>query len=148
MFAIDPNFRVGYVQTWNLSVQRDLPLSLQTVVTYLGTKGTRGVQEFLPNTCAPTPGATACPGTPGPSGYVYRTSNGNLTREAGSIELRRRLRNGFTARLLYTYAKSLDDDYSLSGQGSVTNDSSVAQDWTNPSAQRGLSTTDQRICST
>jgi trimeric autotransporter adhesin len=139
-FAIDPHFRVGYVQTWNLSVQRDLPYSLQMVVTYLGTKGTRGVQEFLPNTYAP--GVTTTPCTS--CGYAYRTSNGNLTREAGSVELRRRLRNGFTARLLYTYAKSLDDDYSLSGQGSVSSSAGYAQDWQNLAGQRGLSNTDQR----
>jgi hypothetical protein len=24
-FGVDPNFRVGYLQTWNLKVQRDLP---------------------------------------------------------------------------------------------------------------------------
>jgi hypothetical protein len=144
-FAIDPNFKVGYVQTWNLSVQRDLPMSLQAVVTYVGTKGTRGVQEILPNSCPPqaADGSTKCPYT-GVSGYEYRTSNGNLTREAGSFELRRRLRNGFQARLLYTYAKSLDDDYSLSGQGPVNNASGIAQDWTNPAGQRALSITDQR----
>ena len=51
-FAIDPNFRVGYVQIWQLSAQRDLPLSLQMLATYQGTKGTRGQQEILPNTYA------------------------------------------------------------------------------------------------
>jgi hypothetical protein len=143
-FAIDPHFRVGYVQTWNLAVQRDLPFSLQTIVTYLGIKGTRGVQEFLPNSCPPPASGVSTACTTATSGYVYRTSNGNLTREAGTLELRRRLRNGFQARMLYTYAKSLDDDYSLSGQGSVNNSSGIAQDWTNPAGQRGLSTTDQR----
>jgi hypothetical protein len=143
-YAIDPHFHVAYVQTWYLTVERDLPASLHLTATYLGIKGTRGVQEFQPNTCAPIPGLTACPGTTGPFGYVYRTSNGNSTREAGTLELRRRLRAGFQARLLYTYSKSLDDDYSLSAQGSVNNASGFAQDWTNPSAQRGLSTTDQR----
>ena len=49
-FAVDPNFRVGYAQTWQLSVQRDLPGALQLTATYLGVKGTRGVQQFLPNT--------------------------------------------------------------------------------------------------
>ena len=24
-FAVDPNFRVGYAQNWQISVQRDLP---------------------------------------------------------------------------------------------------------------------------
>ena len=59
-FAIDPNFRVGYVQTWHLKVQRDLPGSLQLTATYLGIKGTRGVQEFLPNTF-PIGAVNPCP---------------------------------------------------------------------------------------
>ncbi len=41
-FAVDPNFRVGYAQNWQLSVQRDLPGSLQLTANYLGIKGTRG----------------------------------------------------------------------------------------------------------
>jgi len=49
-FAVDPNFRVGYAQVWQLAVQSDLPGALQITATYLGIKGTRGVQEFLPNT--------------------------------------------------------------------------------------------------
>jgi hypothetical protein len=66
-----------------------------------------------------------------------------LTREAGTVELRRRLRNGLQARLFYTYAKSLDDYYSLSGQGSVSS-GQIAQDWQHPNGQRALSTSDQR----
>jgi hypothetical protein len=140
-FAVDPNFRVGYEQVWNLQVRRDLPGSLQLSVTYQGFKGTRGVQEFLPNTAPP--GATN-PYAAHPVGYLYRTSNGDSTREAGIVSLRRRLRSGLAAGLTYTYSKSLDDDYSLSGQGGVSNSSGVAQDWTNPGGQRGLSTFDQR----
>ena len=142
-FAIDPNFKVGYVQTWGMSLQRDLPASLQMVATYEGIKGTRGVQEFLPNTCAPGVTVTSTCDF-GPSGYYYRTSNGNLTRQMGSMELRRRLRNGLQARVLYTFAKSIDDDYSLSGQGGVTSSGGVAQDWQHLNTQRALSTTDQR----
>jgi hypothetical protein len=149
-FAIDPNFRVGYAQVWLVSAQRDLPGSLQMVATYTGTKGTRGVQEFLPNTYAPG-AANPCPSCA--SGYVYRTSGGNSTDEAGSIQLRRRLRSGLTAGLTYTFAKALDDDYSLGGQGPVSAgvtgggsglSGQIAQDWRNPSGQRGLSTFDQR----
>ena len=138
-FAIDPNFKVGYVQAWYLSGERDLPYSLHATVTYNGIKGTHGVQEFLPNTCPPSATCAAAP-----SGYRYRTSGGNLTRESGSVELRRRLRNGFTSRLLYTYAKSLDDDYSLSGQGVINSGGGIAQDWLHPEGQRALSTSDQR----
>src|SRR5579862_1177169 len=66
-FAVDPNFRVGYSQNWQLSVQRDLPFALQMTATYLGIKGTRGMQEFLPNTF-PTGAVNPCATCP--AGYI------------------------------------------------------------------------------
>ncbi len=105
-FAVDPNFRVGYAQNWQVSVQRDLPGALVVTATYLGIKGTRGVQDFLPNTLS-AGAANPCPSVP--PDFTYLTSNGNSTREAGQIQLRRRLHNGFTASLQYTFSKSIDD---------------------------------------
>jgi len=148
-FAVDPNFRVGYAQTWQLAVQRDLPAALQMTATYLGIKGTRGVQQFLPNTY-PLGAANPCPTCP--TGYTYEASNGNSTRESGSLQLRRRLRSGFTATLQYTYSKSIDDDALLGGQGPIAGgatsqtqgNSQVAQNWLNLRGERGLSTFDQR----
>jgi trimeric autotransporter adhesin len=156
-FGVDPNFRIGYVQTWNASVQQDLPGSLVMTATYTGTKGTRLIQEFMPNMYpVGSTLAQACPSCP--SDFVYLTSNGNSTRQAGSIQLRRRLRNGLTATLQYTYSKSIDDASSFTGAGitssggslsSVQSSSSagatsIAQDWRNLRAERGLSTFDQR----
>jgi hypothetical protein len=160
-FAVDPNFRIGYVHNWQLSVQRDLPASLQLIATYLGVKGTRGLQEFLPNTFAPN-ALNPCPACP--TGFAYITSNGDSTREAGQIQLRRRLHNGFTAMLQYTFSKSVDDDSLLGGQGaaaSVQNPQAnpfativstgggqgrptIAQNWLDLGAERGPSTFDQR----
>ncbi|HTH54233.1 MAG TPA: carboxypeptidase regulatory-like domain-containing protein [Edaphobacter sp.] len=120
-FAIDPNFRVGYAQTWRLSVQQDLPGSLVLTAAYLGTKGTRGPQDFLPNTYPPD-AAVLC--TTCPRGFTYRTSNGNSIRHAGEIQLRRRLRSGLTATLDYVYAKSIDNDSMLGGMGYVSSSSS------------------------
>ncbi len=115
-FAVDPNFRVGYAQTWQLSIQRDLAGALQLTASYLGVKGTRGVQQFLPNTY---PIGAENPCTRCPSGFVYQGSGGDSTRQAGQVQLRRRLRGGFTASLLYTFSKSMDDDAFLGGQGHV-----------------------------
>ena len=81
--------------------------------TYLGIKGTRGVQEFLPEYVSGWRGGIPCPTCP--AGFAYLTSNGNSTREAGQIQLRRRLHNGLTATLQYTYSKSIDDDAALGG---------------------------------
>jgi len=95
-FAIDPDFRTGYAQNWQASVQRDLPYAMQMVATYLGIKGTRSQQQFLPNTF-PAGALNPCPTCP--SGFAYLTSNGNSIRHAGMMQLRRRLRSGFTAEL-------------------------------------------------
>jgi len=148
-FAVDPNFRVGYAQTWQLAVQRDLPVALQMTATYLGIKGIHGVQEFLPNT-NPIGATTVC--VTCQSGFIYRASNGNSDRESFSLQLRRRLRSGFTATAQYTYSKSTDDDSVLGGQGPVAAGAvsqtlatpSIAQDWRNLNAERGPSTFDQR----
>lgn len=141
-FGIDKNFRVGYVQTWNLSAKRDLPGSLQGTITYLGNKGTRGVQEYLPNTYAP---GVINPNPAFPSGYEYLSSTGNSTRESLQVQLRRRLKSGLTASVLYTFSKSIDDDSSLGGNGAATvGTARLAQDWRNLAGERGLSNFDQR----
>jgi trimeric autotransporter adhesin len=164
-YAVDPNFRPGYAQNWNLVLERDLPGSLQITVTYLGTKGRHGAQDFLPNTFAP--GETnPCPSCP--IGFAYQASNGNLARQAGEVQLRRRLHNGLTATVDYTFAKSIDDDSAIGGLGALlppqnTPNASpfnasptvsalatastmptIAQNWLNLEAERGLSVFDQR----
>jgi hypothetical protein len=165
-FGIDPNFRVGYAQVWQLSLQRDLPGATVVIASYMGIKGTRGLQEFLPNTYPP--GAqNLCPTCP--VGFVYASSGGNSNRQAGRLQLRRRLRRGVTASLDYTYAKAIDDDAQVgalggnatsSGDQSESNQNSnqsllpttqtnlpppmIAQNWLNLAAERGLTTFDQR----
>jgi hypothetical protein len=141
-FGMNPDFLVGYVQTWNVSLQRDLPAGMQMSLTYLGNKGTRGAQEFYPNTY-PEGGVNPCPACP--SNFVYLTSNGNSTRESGTFQLRRRLHNGVTASAQYTYSKSIDDSV-LGGRGQ--GGSLVAQNWLDLSAERGLSNFDQRHLAT
>ena len=137
-FGVDPKFRIGYSQNWQMSVQRDLPGALVVTGTYLGGKGTREMQEFLPNTF-PTGAVNPCPTCP--SGFVYLASNGNAIRNAGQVQLRRRLQSGFTASLQYTYSKSIDDG-ALGGrnQGGYL----IAQNWLDLAAERALSNFDQR----
>ncbi len=156
-FGVDPNLRVGYAQTWQVSAQRDLRGAMVATATYLGVKGTRGTQEFLPNTY-PIGGVNPCAACP--KGFVYRTSNGNSTRESGQLQVRRRLRSGFTASVDYTYSKSLDNDAEVGAQGHLATQSitssvglaaatasaspTIAQNWLDLKAERGLSTFDQR----
>jgi hypothetical protein len=137
-FAIDPNFQVGYSQNFQLSVQRDLPAAMMFTGTYLGIKGTRARQEFFPNTY-PAGVSDPCPACP--SGYAYLSSNGNSTKHTGTLQVRRRLHNGFTATAQYSYSKAIDDA-SLGGRGQGV--ILIAQNWLDLAAERGLSNFDQR----
>jgi hypothetical protein len=135
-FAVDPNYRIGYAQTWNLSVQRDLPLSMFGTIGYLGTKGTRLDQEFIPNSVAP--GATE---STYPHNFTYETSNGNSIYHALQLQLNRRFHSGFTWHGSYQLSKSIDNAGTGGrGQGNTP----VAQNWLDLSAERGLSGFDAR----
>jgi hypothetical protein len=138
-FAVDPDFRVGFAQNWQASVQKDLPASLSVMGTYLGTKGSRLLQEFLPNTY-PSGAANPCPTCP--AGFVYLTSGGRSARHAGQIQLRRRLRNGLTATAQYTLSKAMDDAGAFTGVS--LSGAAIAQDWQNLEAEWAPSNFDQR----
>src|SRR5208283_3155021 len=110
--------------------------SLLLTAQYSGVKGTRAAQEFLPNTYpigATNPCPTCLPG------YTYLASNGNSTRNAGQLTARRRFHLGVSSTFTYTYSKSIDDAGALG-----TSTGSIAQNWLNLAAERGLSNFDQR----
>ena len=132
-FGVDPNLRLGYAQSWQLSVQTDLPGALQVMALYQGTKGTRGQQQVLPFTFPDGQGPGA--------GYTYLSSEGNSNRHAGILQVRRRLRSGFTAAATYTWAKAIDN-VALGGRGQGA--TLVAQNWLDLRAERGRSNFDQR----
>ena len=138
-FAVDPNLRVGYAQNWQASVQRDLPMSLTVNATYLGSKGTNLMQAFVPNTY-PIGAINPCPACP--TGFRYLISGGRSIRHAGQVQLRRRLRNGFTSSIQYTLAKAEDNAGSFSG-ASIDN-SALAQNWLDLEAEYARSNFDQR----
>ena len=138
-FAVDPHFKVGFAQNWQASVQRDLPGSLTVQATYLGAKGSRLMQQFVPNT-VPAGALHPCPACP--TGFRYLTSGGRSLRNAGQVQLRRRLRNGLTASVQYTLAKAMDNAAAFGGaslEGGV-----LAQNWLDLEAEYAPSSFDQR----
>ncbi|MGH9241382.1 MAG: TonB-dependent receptor domain-containing protein, partial [Vicinamibacterales bacterium] len=138
-FAVDPELRVGYAQNWQASVQRDLPMSLTVNATYLGSKGSHLMQAFVPNTY-PIGVVNPCPACP--TGFRFLISDGRSLRHAGQVQLRRRLRNGFTSSIQYTLAKAMDNAGSFSGASIDTN--SLAQNWLDLEAEYARSNFDQR----
>ena len=141
-FAVDRNYRIGYAQTWSLSIQKEIKRSYIIELGYLGTKGTRLDLQRLPN--------RAAAGSPADSearrllgnavGFTLDTSEANSIFHAAQARLTRRFTQGLSLNALYTYGRSIDNASSIGGGGGGT----VAQDDRNLAAERGLSSFDVR----
>jgi hypothetical protein len=131
-FALDPNFRIGYIHYWQASVQQNLRGAFVATLTYSGNKGTHQVQEFLPWTSP-----AGAPASGYPSNYVYETSNGNSSYNSASAQLQHRFHNGFLVNATYVFSKAIDDAQSLGGRGAAG--SGYAQNWLDLEAERSLS---------
>jgi len=131
-YAIDPNFRIGYLHYWQASIQQNLSSSVILTLYYQGNKGTHQLQEFLPNTFP-----AGSPASSYPSGYVYITSNGNSDYNAASVQLQRRFRSGFSGSATYIFSKAIDDAQGIGGR--VGLGSAYAQNWLGLAAERSVS---------
>lgn len=132
-YAVDPNYRLGYVQIWNLDVQQELTPTIVMNVDYTGTKGTRLDIVEAPNRTIT--GVLLA----GVQPFLWETSAGDSVAHAGSLRLRKRLQQGMSIGGTYTFSKSLDNASTL-GSGATM----VAQNAFDLAAERGLSSFDQR----
>jgi len=131
-YAVNPNYRLGYVQIRNLDIQQQIRPTLLLNLDYTGTKGTNlDVLE------APNRTATAIR-IPGVQAFTYESSVADSEANAASVRLRKRLSKGFSIGGTYTFSKSLDDASTIGGGGST-----VAQNAFDLSAERGLSSFNQ-----
>src|SRR5208282_4729319 len=132
-YAVDPNYRLGYVQLWNLDVQTELPHGVVMNIGYNGSKGTHLDLVEAPNrTATGTVNPTVQP-------FLFETSEGNSIYNGLSVRVRKRLQGGIAVSGVYVYSKSIDDASSIGG-GAVV----VAQNAMDIAAERGLSSFDQR----
>jgi trimeric autotransporter adhesin len=141
-YAVQENYKVGYAQSWNVSVQQNLSRSFFFELTYLGTKGTDLDTETVPNRAAlgssPLTSQNSLP-IGNAQQFIYDSSWGNSIYHAGQVRLMRRFARNMSFNILYTYSKSIDDSSTFGGVGNV-----VAQNAFDLSAERGLSSFDRR----
>ena len=124
-FAVDPNYALGYVQIWNVDIQRELRGNVMLNIGYNGSKGTR----------LDTERALLVPGN---QPFIYESSEGNSILHAASVRVRKRMSKGLGVGAQYVFSKSLDDASSIGGGGVV-----VVQNPFNLPADRGLSSFNQ-----
>jgi len=132
-YAVDPNYRLGYVQIWNANVQQEITPTVILNFDYTGTKGTRLDVVEAPNRIST--GLL----NPNVQPFLWETSAAASSAHAATIRARKRLQHGFSFGGSYTFSKSIDNASSIGGGGTV-----VAQDPRNLAGERGLSSFDQR----
>ena len=158
-YAVNPNYRLGYVQIRNLDIQQQIRPTLLLNIDYTGTKGTNLDILEAPNR---TPTGVRIAGV---EAFTYENSVADSEANAGSVRLRKRLAAGFSIGGTYTFSKSLDDASSIGagatsgantpglggggtgaaggGASSSGGAANVAQNPFNLSAERGLSSFNQ-----
>jgi hypothetical protein len=158
-YAVNPNYRLGYVQIRNLDIQQQIRPTLLLNIDYTGTKGTD--LDILE---APNRTATGIR-IPSVDAFTYESSVADSAANAGSVRLRKRLAKGYAIGGTYTFSKSLDDASSIGagatsaantpglggggtgaaggGASSSAGAANVAQNPFNLSAERGLSSFNQ-----
>jgi hypothetical protein len=158
-YAVNPNYRLGYVQIRNLDIQQQIRPTVLLNIDYTGTKGTNLDILEAPNRTA------AGIRISGVDAFTYESSVADSEANAASVRLRKRLAKGFSIGGTYTFSKSLDDASSIgagatsvastpglgaggtgsAGSGPSTNAgaANVAQNPFDLSAERGLSSFNQ-----
>ncbi len=139
--AVDPNYRVGYAQIWNLAVETQVVPSVSVELTYTGTKGThldllRSPNRALPGGPLGTDLNRRIPNAPG---FTYDTYGASSIYHAVQARVQKRFAKGWMLMGTYTFGKSLDNASTIGGGAQV-----VVQDDNNFDAERGHSTFDVR----
>jgi len=116
-YAVNPNYRLGYVQIRNLDIQQQIRPTLLLNIDYTGTKGTDLDILEAPNR-TPT-GIRIPPNVELVDAFTYESSVADSEANAGSVRLRKRLAKGFSVGGTYTFSKSLDDASSI-GAGATS----------------------------
>jgi hypothetical protein len=108
--------KVGYMQQWNLHVQRELGRGLLLEVGYAGTKGTKLSAFLNANDAPPGPGPVQ-PRRPFPnvSPFQENQSNGNSHYHGLTLKLEKRLSSNISLLANYAFSKSLDPGSSFGG---------------------------------
>jgi hypothetical protein len=133
-YAVNKNYRLPYVQVWNINVQRTLPLGIVLNVGYNGSKGTR-------LDIVDAPGRSATESLSGVI-YDYEDSVAFSNYNALTVSARKRLQRGIALGATYTYSHSIDNASSIGGNGGTG--TVVAQNWQNLLAEESNSSFDVR----
>ena len=129
---IDPHFRDGYMQQWNVDLQYELMPDWMIDLAYVGSKGTHLSNVIDQNETNPVTG----PPYGQFSSVLYVESSSASSYNSMQFRSERRVSHGLAFLAAYTWSRSIDDLSSVFG-GSVG--SGLPQNSQDLSAERGPS---------
>jgi outer membrane receptor protein involved in Fe transport len=139
--GFDLNPSLPYLQSWNLTLERELVPGVALEIGYSGSKGVHLGRKYDINQAVRTPLASVRP-YPLWGDIEYYSFGSNSSYNAGTVTVRKRFNRGLFFRANYTFGKSLDTASGLNyaGDGGYQG----AQDSRNLSLERGRSDFDIR----
>jgi hypothetical protein len=128
-FAVNPNYRLGMVQAYNLDIQRSLGMGVVLNVGYTGAYAGHLDMQRAPNRTAS--------GVLNPSAnqFTYEDSVAYQRSNALAVNARKRLQKGISLQATYVYSHSIDNASSIGGSGRccAQNDADLAAEESNSS---------------
>ena len=141
--ALQRDLRTGYMQHWNLNVERQIGEKSVLEVAYVGSKGTKLLTARDINQPQPSVLPPGLPFVPRPNPRFddinLLESRANSNYHALQMRFQQRLSKGFSALVSYTWSKSIDD---ASNFFSSAGDPNFPQNSYNVRAERGRSNFD------
>ena len=113
-YAVDPNYRLGYVQIYNVDIQKTLPLQ---VVLNVGYNGSHGSDQNVVNAPNHTVGGIT---TPNAEAFLYQQSIAESTFNAFTLNAQKRLQKGVQLAAKYQWAHSIDDASTFGGAAATS----------------------------
>jgi hypothetical protein len=108
-WAVDPNYRLGMVQLYNLNLQRTIPLGIVLNLGYNGAKGSGldvvGAANGTPN------GVT----TPGIAPFDWEESAAGSHANSLVVSAQKRQQKGIAMGVTYTYSHAIDNASGVGG---------------------------------
>jgi len=113
----DPNYRMGYVQFWNFTIQHQFTKNMSLETAYVGTRGTHLFGNNHVNINQPDPGPGAVQNrrpyfaiAPLATSIPLRDSSEWSNYHALQVKLQKRTANGLWLLGTYTWSKAIDDN--------------------------------------
>jgi len=132
-YALDPHYRLPYVQAYNLDVQKTLPWGVVLNAGYNGSMGSRLDVKSSPSRTLSSPNTNFNPTTGLPIAiFKYEQAAAFSRFNAGTLRVNKRLTHGIALGANYQYSHSIDDS------------TSSVQNWQDIPAEEGNSSFDIR----